>query len=128
MARDYEKVLEAAEDLLMFTGYLGSEDLKLQANAQNKFAGEVGIFVYDLLKETPDSGALAFSVSADLDRIAAEGSHSEAAIAGTRAALLAEIARSSRHSPATRFFFRWGSIALAVAGFALAVYLRSQRR
>ena len=124
MARDYERVLDAAEKLMSFTGYLDSEGLKRQGEAQGKFNGEVRVFVYDLFRETPDHGALAFAVSADLDRIAATGNHSLAAIADTRAALLTEIRKRSRNSPVMHFLIRWGPPVLGLVAVAAFAYFK----
>ena len=123
MARDYERVLEAAEQM-NFTGYLDSEGRDQQKKARGRFAVEVRNLVYALFRERPDHGALVFSVSADLNRIAATGMHSEAAIADTRAALLAEIGRRSRNSPAMRFFIRWGLPALGLMATAAWVFFK----
>jgi hypothetical protein len=116
-----------AEELMNFTGYLGTEELKQQGVAQGKFNGAVRVFVYGLFRESPDHGALAFSVSADLHRIAAMGNHSEAALADTRAALLAEIEKRSRNSAAMRFLVRWGPPALGLVVAAAYIYFKASR-
>jgi hypothetical protein len=126
MARDYERVLDAAEALVSFTGYLDSEDLKQRGVAQGKLNGEVRVFVYNLFRESPDHGPLVFSVSADLDRIAATGHHSEAAIADTRAALLAEIKKRARNSPVVRFLIRWVPPVLGLVALAVYLYVKAQ--
>ena len=124
MARDYERVLAAAEELMNFGGYLDSEDRKQQSEAQGRFDGEVRIFVYELYRETPDHGALAFSVAGDLDRISATGTHSEAAVADTRAALLAEIQKRSRDNSAMRFLIRWGPPVVGVLAAAAFLFFK----
>jgi len=123
MARDYEKVLEAAE-LMNFRGYLDSEGLQKQKAAKSRFGVTVRNFVYALFREGPDHGALAFSVSADLHRIAATGKHSAAAVADTRAALLAEIGKRSRNGSLMRFLIRWGPPALGLAGIAVFAWFK----
>jgi hypothetical protein len=128
MARDYEMVLDAAEELMNFGGYLDTEGRKQQSEANQVFRRAVEIFVYDLFRESPDHGALAYSVSGDLDRIAAAGNHSEAAIADARAALLAAIEKRGRNSPAMRFLIRWGPPALGVLGVAAYIYIRTRGR
>jgi hypothetical protein len=124
MARDYGKVLDAAERLMNFTGYLDAEDRKQQGVAQGKFNGEVRVFVYNMFRESPDHGALAYSVSADLDRIGVSGRHSADAVADARAALLAEIAKRSRNSSLMRFLIRWGAPVLGFAGIAAFAYFK----
>jgi hypothetical protein len=122
--RDYGRLLEAAETLT-FGGYLDTEGRREQAKARDLFRSEVRNLVYDLFRESPDHGPLAYSVSADLDRIAAAGGHSEAAVAEARAVLLAEIGKRSRNSPATRFLIRWVPPALGLLGVAAWVYFKT---
>ena len=124
MARDYERVLDAAEALTNFTGYLDADDRKQQSVAQGKFRNEVRVFVYNLFRESPDHGALAFSVSGDLNRIAARDRYSGGAVADTRAALLAEIAKRSRDSSLMRFLIRWGPPVLGLVGLAAFAYFK----
>ena len=121
--RNYGKLLDTAEQMNL-TGYLDAEDLKRQRTARARFKVEVRNFVYALFREGPDHGPLAVSVTADLQRIAATGAHSEAAIADTRAALLAEIDKRSRNSPAMRFFIRWVLPALGLAAAAAFGYFK----
>lgn len=125
MARDYERVLDAAEGLMNFAGYLDSEGRGQQGAARRAFAVEVRNFVYALFRESPDHGALAFSVSADLHRIAAMGNHSQAAIADTRTALLAEIEKRSRNNAAIRFLIRWGPPVLGLVAMAAWIYFKT---
>ncbi len=124
MARDYERVLQAAESLVSFSGYLDSEDLKRRGEARRKFNEAVRVFVYDLFRETPDRGALGFAVSGDLDRIAAAGRHGEAAIGDARAALLAEIGKRSRNSPIMHCLIRWAPPVLGLVALAAWAYFK----
>lgn len=120
MARDYEKLLDAAE-LMNPRGYVDAEDEKQAGKARKRFRIEVRNFVYALFRESPDHGPLVVSVTADLSRIAAAGYRSEAAIADTKAALLTEIEKRSRNSPAMRFVIWWVLPALGLAATAAVV-------
>lgn len=128
MARNYGPVLSLAEDLQDFRGYLDSEDMKRQAEVRGNFTGAVRVFVYALYKESPDHGGLGFSVSGDLNRIAATGDYSQGAIDEARAALIGEIEARSRNHPAIRFIIRWGPPAIGLAAAAAYIYYRTRGR
>jgi hypothetical protein len=120
MARDYGKLLKAAEQMNP-RGYLDADDVKQREKAKGRFKIEVRNLVYALYRESPDHGSLSWSVTANLSRLAATGAYSEAAIADARAALLAEIEKRSHNSSATRFAIRW---VLPAFGLAAAVVLK----
>lgn len=124
MARDYGPVLEKAEDLQEFNGYLGTEEMKRRGQARGAFQAAVRNLVYDLYREGPDHGALGFSVSGDLDRIAKAGEASPGAIGEAREALLREIQARSRNNGLMRFLVRWGPPVLGLAGLAVFAYVK----
>ncbi|HYD13660.1 MAG TPA: hypothetical protein VEC11_12505 [Allosphingosinicella sp.] len=124
MARDYGPVLERAEDLQAFSGYLDAEDLKRQGKVRVAFQTAVRNLVYALYRESPDHGALGFSVSGDLDRIARAGEFSPGAVAEAREALLREIQARSRNSGMMRFLVRWGPPVLGLLGIAVYAFFK----
>lgn len=124
MARDYGPVLERAEDLQAFSGYLDGEDMKRMGQVRGAFQAAVRNFVYNLYREGPDHGALAFSVSGELDRIARAGEASPGAIAEAREALHREIEARSRNNGLMRFLVRWGPPVLGLLAIAAFAYLK----
>jgi hypothetical protein len=127
MRRDYRPLLNAAQELQFFTGYLDTQGLKEQGKAQSAFNAERRKFVYERLKESDDHEAVIALVSADLDRIAQTTTeYTPGAIEEVRTQLIEHIGRQARNGPLMRFAVRWGPPALvtaaAVAYFALKFY------
>lgn len=126
VARTYDGLLEIAENLQAFSGYLDTEDRKQLALRRGDLRDQARVFVYDLFKESPDRGALPISVAADFDRIAAAGTNSAGAVADARAAVLREIrARSGTH-PTLHFVIRWGPPVLMVVAACAYFYLKAR--
>ena len=128
MARDYEKLLEIAEDLQAFSGYLDTEDKKQLALKRGDLRDAVRVFVYDLHREGPDHGALPVSVAADFDRIARANTHSAGAVADAREAVLRGIRSRSGTNPALHFVIRWGPPALGLIALGVYLYLKTRGR
>ena len=128
MARNYDRLLELAEDLQAFTGYLDSEDKKQLALKRGDFLAEVRVVVYDLYREGPDHGALPISVAADFDRIALANTHSAGAVAEAREAVLRGIRARSGTNPALHFVIRWGPPTLMVIAAGAYIYFRVKGR
>ena len=125
--RDYRPLLNAAQELQFFTGYLDTQGLKEQGKAQSLFNTERRKFVYERLKESGDPEAAIASVSADLDRIAQTSTeYTPGAIEEVRAQLIEHIGRQGRNGPFMRFVVRWGPpaavTAVGLAYFALRAY------
>jgi hypothetical protein len=127
MPRRYYRLLELAEDLQGFGGYLDTEDRKRLAEKRGEFRAELRVVVYSLYRENPDHRALRTSVSADLDRIAEANTHSAGAIAEVREALLSGIRARAHSHPAVHILIRWGPPALAVVVIGLYIYLKVHR-
>jgi hypothetical protein len=128
VARNYDRLLEVAEDLQAYSGYLDTEDKKQLALKRGALREAVRVVVYDLYREGPDHGALPVSVAADFDRIARANTHSAGAVAEAREAVLRGIrARSGTH-PALHFVIRWGPPALMVAAACAYIYFRVEGR
>lgn len=127
MARDYDRLLELAEELQAFTGYLDTEDKKQLALRRGDLRDEVRVVVYNLYQEGPDHGALRMSVSADFDRIARANTHSAGAVAEAREAVLRGIRARSRTHPALHFLIRWGPPTLMVVAVGAYFYFRTLR-
>jgi hypothetical protein len=116
MRRDYRPLLEAAQDLQFFTGYLDTKGLQEQGRVQGVFNAERRKFVYERLKESDDHQALIASVSADLDGIAQTSTdYIPAAIEEVRSQLIEHIGRQGSKGPLMRFVVRWGPPALMTA-------------
>ena len=124
MARNYNGLLDRAEDLQAFSGYLDSEDRKRQAETRVTFRAEVRVLVYNLYREGMDPGALRVSVLADLERIARANTHSAGAIDEAREALLSGIRARARSHPAIHILIRWGPPVLGVLAFAAYAYFK----
>jgi hypothetical protein len=109
-------MLDAAQELQFFTGYLDTQGLKEQAKVQSAFNAERRKFVYETLKESNDHDALIATVSADLDRIAETTTeYSPGAIEEVRAQVVEHIGRQASNGPFMRFIVRWGPPALTAA-------------
>ena len=65
MSRDYRPLLDLAQELQFFTGYLDSEDKKRQMGVQGNFDSARRKFVYELFQESDDHSGLAESVGRD---------------------------------------------------------------
>ena len=128
VARNYDRLLEIAEDLQAFSGYLDTEDKKQLALKRGDLRDAVRVVVYDLYHESPDHGALSVSVAADFDRIARANTHSVGAVADAREAVLRGIRSRSGTHPALHFVIRWGPPALMVAGACAYFYFRASGR
>jgi hypothetical protein len=124
MARNYEGLLDRAEDLQAFSGYLDSEDRKRLAETRVTFRAEVRVLVYNLYRENPDHGALRVSVLADLERIARANTHSAGAVAEAREALLSGLRARARSHPAIHILIRWGTPFLGLAIFAAYAWFK----
>jgi hypothetical protein len=115
-SRDYRPLLEAAQELQFFTGYLDTQGLKEQGKAQGIFNAERRKFVYERLKDSGDPEAAIASVSADLDRIAETNTdYTPGAIEEVRSQLIEHIRRQASNGPFMRFIVRWGPPALITA-------------
>lgn len=126
VARNYDRLLEIAEDLQAFSGYLDSEDKKQLALKRGDLRDEVRVVVYNLHRESPDHGALPVSVAADFDRIARANTHSPGAVADAREAVLRGIRSRSGTHPVVHFVIRWGPPALMLAGACVYFYVRAR--
>jgi hypothetical protein len=125
MKTDYRPILEAAHELLHYSGYLDTQGKKEQSAAQSQFNGERRKLVYELLKQTDDHEALIATVSADMDRMAANSmDHSHAAIEEVRSELIKHIRRQASNGPFMRFITRWGPPAVAASAIAAYVAFR----
>lgn len=128
MSRDYRPMLEVAQELQFFTGYLDTEDKKRQMAVQARFDSERRKFVYELFNERDDHNRLVESVSGDLDRIAATTTeYNHGAIEEVRAELLQHIDRQSSNSPIMRFIVRWGPPTVGVAFVIAYIVARAYR-
>jgi hypothetical protein len=116
MSRNYGPMLEAAQELQFFTGYLDTQGRKEQSKAQGALDAERRKFVYERLKESDDHEALIASVSADLDRIAATTTeYTPGAVEEVRTQLVEHIGKQGANGPVMRFIVRWGPPALTAA-------------
>ena len=129
MARDYSRLLLLAEELQVFTGYLGTEELKQRQKFQSQLDDERVKIVYELFKEGRSAEKLRRAVVADLDRIElATAEYSPGAVADAQEALLAEIDAQARSSPATRFLMRWAPVVFATVAGGIYLYLSLRTR
>ncbi len=127
MARNYGRLLLLAEELQVFTGYLGTEELKQRQQFQSRFDDERAKIVYELFREGGSAEELRRAVVADLDRIElATAEYSPGAVAEAQEGLLAEIDAQARSSPATRFLMRWAPVAFATVAGGIYLYLRAR--
>ena len=119
MARDYNKMLEAAAELQDYTGFMSTQTRQQMNRVQAQFDGARRRFVYERFHEGIGHAAIWPAVSADLDRISQQRIMREDAIDYTREQLEKHIARQARNTPLKRFVVRWGPpagmILLAIA-------------
>lgn len=126
MARDYATVLGFAEGLQRYTGYLDSVGREDRARKQSELLRAARATVYVFYQDSNDYRALRAAVSADLDRIAAEGCHSAGAIEEARHALFAELAAQSGN-PAMRHLKRWGPLLLGFVALVVFMYFKDRQ-
>ena len=129
MARNYSRLLLLAEELQVFTGYLGTEELKQRQKLRSQLDDERAKIVYELFKEGRSAEKLRRAVVADLERIElATAEYSPGAVADAQEALLAEIDAQARASPATRFLMRWAPVVFATVAGGIYLYLSLRGR
>lgn len=128
MPRDYGELLERAQDLEEYTGYLDTIARNEQIQARGRFDDARRRFVYDLFKEEIGREEILPSVLADLDGLEAANPYLGGALSTIREELTRHIGKQARNNPVQRFLIRWGPPALTVAAAAAYIYFRSMRR
>jgi hypothetical protein len=128
MMHDYRGVLDLAEDLQGFSGYLDTEDRKQITKKRDVFRAAVRVAVYNLYRTGADYAALRTSVAVDFDRIAEANTHSPGAVAEAREAMLSGIRARARSHPAIHILIRWGPPVVGVAAICLYAYLKMKWR
>jgi hypothetical protein len=127
MPRDYGELLERAQDLEEYTGYLDTIGRNEQMQARSRFDDARRRFVYALFKEDIPKPEVLPSVLADLDRLEAANTYLGAALSTVREALVRHIHKQARNNPVQRFLIRWGPPALTLAAAAAYLYFQSLR-
>jgi hypothetical protein len=119
-------MLEIADDLARFQGFLSTDEETEAGKLEGKFAGERRKFVYDAVREGKPLPVLLSSINADLDRLRATGNYYDYGICHVREELHEHITRQMGNSPFMRFAARWGPPALGVIGMAVYFYLKAR--
>ena len=115
MNYDYSAVMGAAIGLGQFSGYLDSNDLKLQREAQERFNTARNHLVFDMLAGGDDAGQIQATIVRDIDEMSAADPYTAPTYAFVRNELLARVERESRKSPLLRTVVRRTPAAIGIA-------------
>lgn len=123
MGYDYSAVMSAAIYLEQFSGYLDTDDLKRQREAQDRFNTARHHFVFSALASGEDPEQITSTIVNDLDEMVQADPYSAATYAFVRDELVARVESEAKKSPLQRKIVRWAPtaalVALVIAYFAV---------